>query len=263
MKILRDLGRTKLLIILICLIIAVGVIVYRSNQLLQPHPPAFPADILRVAIDPSYAPFAYFDDDAQLVGIDVDLAHALGAELNLPVDLQIMGIDALYDALRDRRVDVIISAIQPESWRMGDVLYSQPYFNAGLVLISEDEAITTMDDLPGHSLAYEFGSAADAEARLWSRRVREFEERPYEIPDYALDAVRLGEADAALVDAISARLYLREHSIWQPQMNHVTDVPFVIAVRIDHINTYLEITASLEHLLEGRVMDSIISRWLD
>jgi len=252
--------RFRLLYILgwgICALMVIGL---RADALLQPLPEAFPEDRLRVAIDPSYPPFASFTE-SEVVGLDVDLAYALGEQLGLPVDLNLLGVDALYDALRDRRVDVIISTIQPEAWRTGDALYTQPYFDAGLVLVG-NSGLTAMIDLPGHSLAYAFGSAADAEARIWSRRVAAFETQPYELPIYALDAARLDHANAALIDAITARQYLQDHPDWQADLHQVTHVPFVIAVRVDETGTFNAVTDALDDLFSNGMVEAIIIRWL-
>ena len=66
----------------------------------------------------------------------------------------------MYDALKTDQVDALIAGLLIDLTRLKDVHYSQPYFNAGLVLVS-DKGLTRMEDLPGHSLAYEFGSEAD------------------------------------------------------------------------------------------------------
>ena len=61
-----------------------------------------------------------------------------------------------------------------------------------------------------------------------------FSTQPYELPSHALDAVRLDQADAALVDAISARLHFREHN-WQAQTSIVTNNWYPIAVPSDEV----------------------------
>jgi len=94
--------------------------------------------------------------------------------------------------------------------RLNDVHYSQPYFNAGLVLVS-DKGLAQMAELPGHSLAYEYGSEADAQARTGCGEFCRSRRALTNWRAIALDAARLGDADAALVDAVdgtpvSARL---------------------------------------------------------
>ncbi len=250
-------SRYRWLTIVLILVISAGIF-FLARPGGEQIPP-FPTYTLRVGVDPSYPPFALLTEE-NLEGIDIELAHALGEELGLPVDLRLMGIDGLYDALRAQQVDVLISSLKVENWRLGDVVYSQPYFDAGLLLVSNK--LDQMDDLPGHSIAYEFGSDADAELRRWSRRIQIFETRPYEIPEHALDAVRLGDADAAMVDAISARLYMKEHPGWQINNTYITHEPYVIAVYIYRPETTKAIHKALSNLLESGKIQQIIDRWL-
>ena len=127
---------------------------------------------------------------------------------------------------------------------------------------SAGSPLQSMTDMPSHSLAYEFGSAADAAAKRWLRRVLPFDTRPYEVPKDALDAVRLGLADAALVDAVSARLYLRDHPDWQAQDPYVTYSTMAIAVRIDRWDRWQAISLALQSLMNDGSLEAILERWL-
>lgn len=247
----------RILLMLIVVILGLGIFI--STRQPREEVPPFPTYTLRVGVDPSYPPFALLTDDT-LEGIDIELARTLGEELGLPVDLRLMGIDGLYDALRAQQVDILISSIRIENWRLGDVVYTEPYFDAGLVLVSDK--IHQIEDLSGHSIAFEFGSEADAELRLWSRRIASFETRPYEIPQNALDAVRLGDADAALVDAVSMKLYMKDHPDWEIDSNYVTHDPYVIAIHIHRPETINAVKSALHNLIKSGQVNEIISHWL-
>lgn len=222
----------------------------------------FPAGEMRVGVDASYPPFAVATAD-DLYGLDIDLARAIGDRLGVPVRFVNLGYDGLYDALRVDQVDVLISAVLVDPARRDEVLYTTPYFNAGLVLVgAAGTPYVDMQAVVGHRLSYEFGSTADTEARAWMRRVLPFESRPYELSTYALDAVRLGEADAALVDAITARLYLREHPAWGAQYHYVTDSWLALAVRIDRGAAYNDLNYALQSLIEDGTMNALHERWL-
>ncbi len=244
-------------IVIALLMVAVGL--YIRNR---PTEPPFPYGEIRIAIDASTPPFA-LANGSDLTGLEIDLGYALGEELGLTVRFINMGYDGLYDSLRADQADIVLSQLVINPLKMGDVLYTRPYFDAGLVLISNtSHSINEMSALSGKRLAYEFGSSADAEARLWARRIRPFETLPYELPEHALDSIRLGEADAALVDAISARIYLREHRDWQVQVIYVTHIPFAIATSIDRPQTWQVIDRALQALIQNGTLDRIINRWL-
>ena len=224
--------------------------------------PAFPHGEIRIAVDAGYYPFTIYTDDG-LEGIDIDIGMALGEELGLPVRFMPMSVDGLYDSLANDQVDIIISALVATYVRTEDVRYTRPYFDAGLVLVSPiDTIINEMESLPGHSLAYEFGSNADIEARSWVQDIDTFEMQPYELPQYALDAVRIGFVDAALVDAVDARLYLHNYPTWTIQTHYVNHLEYVIAVRIDRKNTFKTVDEALGALLREGVIDKIIEKWL-
>lgn len=246
-------------------LLALGLLLLRWNANERPQLPAralFSHGELRVGVDASYPPFAEVGPDG-LYGLEIDLAAALAERLDLPVRFVNLGYDGLYDALRVDQVDVLLSMLLIDPARANDVRYTRPYFNAGLVLVgNRSSGLDSMDALPGHALAYEFGSAADAEARRWLRRVLPFETRPYELGSYALDAARLSEADAALVDAITARLYLEEHPGWKATMHYVTDVWYAAAVRADRDRVWDAMNSALEALAQDGTLDHIIDRWL-
>ncbi|MBI5666600.1 MAG: amino acid ABC transporter substrate-binding protein [Chloroflexi bacterium] len=239
--------------------------VIRWNSVERPGPPVrvlFPYGEMRVGVDASYPPFAVATAD-DLFGLDIDLGRAIAERIGMPLRFVNMGYDGLYDALKADQVDVVISALLIDSSRTNDVLYTLPYYNAGFVLVSRaDQPLTTMNDMSGHALAYEFGSDADTFARAWLRRIPPFETRPYELPTYALDAVRLGEADAALVDATSARLYLRDHPDWDAPMRYVSDSLYAIAVRINRGQTWEAVNAALQSLINDGTLAEIMRRWL-
>jgi ABC-type amino acid transport substrate-binding protein len=223
---------------------------------------AYPHGEIRIAVDAGYYPFTVYTDDG-LEGIDIDIGMALGEELGLQVRFVPMSVDGLYDSLANDQVDIIISALVVTYVRTEDVRYTRPYFDSGLVLVSpKDALIAEMESLPGHSLAYEFGSNADTEARTWQQAIEAYETQPYELPPYALDAVRLGVADAALVDAVDAHLYLRDHPQWQAEINYVTHVQYVIAVRFDRNNTFNATEKALSKLMRQGIIEQILKRWL-
>ena len=228
-------------------------------------PPPMPRELfhyaeMRVGVDASSPPFANTAGET-LVGLDIDLGHALGVELGLPVRFVNLGYDGLYDALKSDQVDALIASVMIDLTRLKDVHYSDAYFNAGFVLVSSQK-IRRMEDLPGKRLAYEFGSEADTQARNWLRRILPFETRPYELPRYALDAARSGAADAALVDAASAYLYLREHEDWPAQFSYVTDIPYAIATQSRRPEISVAINAALQRLAANGTLQQIIKRWL-
>ena len=237
----------------------------RWHSVDRPGPPVkelFPYGEIRIGVDASYPPFEVAST-TDLFGLDIDIGKAISKRLNVPVHFINMGYDGLYDSLKADQADILISALSIDYSRSADVLYTIPYFNGGQVLVTDSQhPLANMNEVSGHSLAFEFGSEANLTARAWLRRIQPFQLMPYETPSIALDAVRLGDSDAALVDATSAGVYMRQHPDWHTQQVAVTDSLYAIAVSTKRGNTWAAVNEALKSLIDDKTIDSIIKAWL-
>lgn len=222
---------------------------------------------LRIGIDPTFPPFA-LDDGNSLAGIDVDIGHALAAELGLEADFVYFGYDGLYDALTTRQVDVLISALVIAPERTKDIAYTYTYFDAGLILIrsSDDDAVTGMESLDGSTVAVELGALGHVEALEWQRRMKGLTIQPFSDAGEAIAAVAKGDARVALVESVSGYLYLRQQSEATSDLDIVPVVissePYAMAVRIDDRVLLAELNNALERLSNNGKLAGIIDRYL-
>jgi polar amino acid transport system substrate-binding protein len=219
--------------------------------------------ILRVGLDPTFPPFEIAEGD-ELAGLDVDLVRAIASLYNLQTEFTLFGYDGLYDALATEQVDVLISALVIAPERTGDFAYSDSYFNAGEILIigKDVTGMNDMEDLDGRSVAVELGARGHVEADDWTRRLSDLTLKTYDSTDEALAAVANKEADAALVDAVSGRLYLTSHPELKRAPQPVTVEPYAIVVRIEDQRLLSKINEGLAQLRASGRSDAIIARWL-
>lgn len=218
--------------------------------------------VLRVGMDASFPPFEYVDGEGNLVGFDVDLARELAARLGVePQFVANLPYDGLYDALTAGQVDVVISALYADPARTADFAYSTPYFDAGQVLVvpGDAEGIGGMEDLAGRTLAVEFGSAGDVEARAWSQRLTNLSILPCATAAEALAKVAAGEADAALVDHLSALAWTGEglRVVGEP----VTEEPYAVAARRQDRHLLRAVNEALEGMGADGTLDRLQERW--
>lgn len=218
--------------------------------------------VMRVGLDPSFPPFEV-DNAGEIVGYDVDLARALAARWGVEVQLVPISFDSLVDGLLADQYDVIISAYPYDPRLTRDVAYSEPYFNAGQVLVVRDDetAVTGVDDLAGRRLAVEWGSGGDVEARRLAQRMPNLEIVPFETPEAALDGLRTGQADAALADAVSAYGYMGEHAGLRIVGEPITDERYITVVRPDSRQFLKEIDAALTDFRQAGLFDRLRAQW--
>jgi polar amino acid transport system substrate-binding protein len=221
------------------------------------------AGVLRVGLDPSWPPFEYVDSAGAIIGFDVDLARAIGRRLDVEARLVVSGWEGLYAAMAAGQFDVAISALPYDPWRTQEVAYSVSYFNAGPVIVAPLEGgVSQEKDLQGRTVHVEFGSEGDVQARRLQRKVSGLEIVPHDTPQEALDAVATDAASAAVVDAVSARLYMRDDPRLQIVGDPLYDESYVIAVPIDARSLQRAIDAALAEIRESGELEGLLDRWL-
>lgn len=217
-----------------------------------------PGDILRVGIDPTVPPFAAIVDDA-FQGFEVELAKAIGTKLGTPVQFVIVNYDSRYDALINNQVDCVVAMLAIDMSKTADVAYSRPYYDDGLLLVSMSQTYDDLaTELQGQSVAFAYGSEADTTTRQWQVRIEGLERRPYEFASSALDAMRLGDADTALVDATTYYLYEDESDF---QITRVSSVPYAIAVAKDRPGLAQQINSVLDDFMSDGTLSQMIESW--
>ena len=252
---------------LVATLICCGMVALATYLALRIEPPpdkhaAFPRGEIVVGIDASYPPFA-IDDGQSLSGLDVELAEVIADRIDLPLRFTNISYHGLYDALISGQADLLISALRVDPARMDDVRYTRHYFDNGLLLVSPADApLLEVESLSNRRVAFEIGSAAETELRKLESDDITLERLPYELPRYALDALRLGIADAALIDATTLRLYQREYPNWRVARTHITHDYFAIAVAKTRHDTWRLVDDALATLIESGQLATIIGRWI-
>ncbi len=222
--------------------------------------------ILRVGLDASFPPFEMIDPaSGEIRGFDVDLANALAAELGVRAEFLNIGFDSLYDQLLAGRYDAVISALPVDYTWTEDVRYSEPYFQAGLVLVTTQALSSTIqrpEDLVGRRAAVEWGSEGDAFIRRLEREHGQVEVLAMESPAQALEAVQAGEADACLVDAVSAYQALGKDEDLTIVGAPLTEASYAIAVRRNSPVLARQLNAALTRLRGAGFLDELIRKWM-
>ncbi|MBN1991461.1 MAG: transporter substrate-binding domain-containing protein [Anaerolineae bacterium] len=216
---------------------------------------------LRVGLDASFPPFEMINETGQIVGLDVDLAQVIAADLGVEAEFVNIGFDGLYDALLARRVDIIISGLPYDPRWTQDVAYTHNYFNAGQVLVTcaNNNAVNTVEDLKGRTIAIEWGSQADMEARQLAREVEGITLLRQESAAAALTALFGGQADAAIVDAVSG---VSAFSRGLKIVAYLTDEWYAAAVPIKSQALLEAVNETLIRLDESGRMAEMQAQWL-
>jgi polar amino acid transport system substrate-binding protein len=108
---------------------------------------------IRVATDATWPPFEYVNDQTkQIVGFDIDLMNAIADKENLDIEFVNVAWDPLLAGMAQGTYDAAISSVTITEERKKDMLFSNPYYAAGQIVVVQKSNTTIMskDDLAGN-----------------------------------------------------------------------------------------------------------------
>lgn len=117
-----------------------------------------------VATDNGFVPFEFVDrETGELVGFDIDLINAIAAEAELALRIQTMEFDGLVAGIQSGRYDIGIAGITITSARREHIDFSDPYYDAGLILAvrADNQTIRSENDLAGATVGTRAGTTSE------------------------------------------------------------------------------------------------------
>ena len=109
---------------------------------------------IRVGYLPDSLPFAFRNEDDQLVGFDIDMAHLLASELQCQLWLVPLTPDQVVSALERDEIDLVMSGMAMTTDRLELARFSQPYLRVTMSLVvpdfrrSEFDEVATVQRMP-------------------------------------------------------------------------------------------------------------------
>lgn len=95
--------------------------------------------VLRFATNATFEPFEYYKD-GKIVGIDVDVAHAIGDVLGFDVEIVDMEFDAIITSVQTGKADAGIAGITVTPERKKNISFTDAYTNVRQVVLVNDKS---------------------------------------------------------------------------------------------------------------------------
>ncbi|MGQ0602296.1 MAG: ABC transporter substrate-binding protein [Anaerolineales bacterium] len=221
--------------------------------------------VIVIATDASFAPFSAVDADGNLFGFDVDLGDELARRLGVRADYENITYDALLAALVSGRDDAVISALVAIPDKQKEVSYTRPYFVNGTAAVVKGIAPLFTVDWPawaaGKRIAVEYGAAGDMIARGWAKQLAGITLFQPRTAQEALALLAAGDADAALVDAITAYEFLKTETGFSLAGPLLDPEPYVIAVNAGSTDLHRVLDDTLAAMERDGALAELRAKW--
>ncbi len=163
-----------------------------------------------VGTSADYPPYEFRllpDLDQEMVGIDIDIAEAIAANLSVRLELRDIVFSRLFDELAAGNIDLALAGLAPTENRKRVADFSIPYYKAmqNMLIRAEDkERIQLVEDLRGKVVGTQRGSIQEDLARNLLNGAAFF---LHEEIDELIGALLRKEIDAIILERPVAETY--------------------------------------------------------
>lgn len=224
--------------------------------------PAPASSTLRVATDATFPPFEIVDEATkELTGFDVELMEAIAAKAGFTLEWSNLPFDSVLAGLSQCQFDLAIAAITITEDRKKEMLFSDPYINAGQIVVVrlEDASIQSKDDLAGKTVAAQLGTTGEIEAR----KIENVNYKPYDTYDLAFLDLANGQVDAVIADYPTALGFIGQNADKLKTVGEVfTEESYGIAVCKNREDLLAPLNTALQALKDEGKIAELEQTWL-
>lgn len=237
--------------------------------------------VIKVGSDIAYAPVEFKDDSGKTVGIDPDLADAMGKQLGVKFEFENGTFDTLLTGLRSKRYDIAMSAMTDTKDRqegidadtgkkVGEGVDFLDYFTAGVSIYTkqgDDQGIKTWDDLCGKKIVVQRNTVSNDLAKDQAKKCpagKKLSIEAFDNDQQAQTRLRAGGADAGSSDFPVAAYAAKTSGGGKDFVvvgEQVEAAPYGIAIAKSNTELRDALKAALDAIIKNGEYDKIIAKW--
>ncbi|MGW8166732.1 arginine ABC transporter substrate-binding protein [Klebsiella pneumoniae] len=221
------------------------------------------AEKISFGVSATYPPFESMDANNQIVGFDIDLAHALCKQMQAECTFTNHAFDSLIPALKFKKYDAVISGMDITPERSKQVAFTDPYYANSALVIAKKDAFHSFDDLKGKRIGMENGTTHQ---KFITDKHPEITTVPYDSYQNAKLDLQNGRIDAVFGDTAVVTEWLKSNPKLAAVGDKVTDKAYFgtglgIAVRQGNTDLQQKFNAALEKVKKDGTYQTIYNKW--
>jgi len=218
--------------------------------------------IIRIATDATFPPFEMVDEiSKELTGFDVDLMKAIAENAGFQYEFVNLPFDPMLAGVAECQYDMAIAAITITDERKAQFLFSDPYIDAGQIIIvkADDNSITSKSDLSGKTIGAQLGTTGEIEAQA----IEGITYKPYDTYDLAFLDLANGQIDAVIADYPTALGFIAQNPEKLKTVGEkFTNESYGIAICKDRADLLDKINPALQAVKNAGVIEDLAAKYL-
>lgn len=217
---------------------------------------------LIVATDATYPPLESIDERGEFFGMDIDIAKEIARDMGVDVKFKNILWDNIFDDLKKGNVDIITSSVTITKERAEQLGFSDPYFNAGQVIVSTSSALKSISgpkDLAGYRLGVQPDTTSSTEAKKYTNPSLVFDYHDY---NKAKADLLSGKLDALIIDYPAAVALTKDEQNVQIIGDIFTQEFYGIATQKNQPELIEQINKTIRRLKQAGEIRNLEKKWL-
>jgi polar amino acid transport system substrate-binding protein len=225
---------------------------------------------LVVAADATYAPDEFLaSNGTTVVGMDADLAQAIGKSLGLKVDVKNVTFNAIIPGLVDGRYDLGMSSFTDTKDREKQVNFVT-YFSAGTSFFEKGQggpAVTGLSSLCGKKVSVESGTTEESDAKAQSKKCTSSGKPAVQVLSFSTQseantALSAGRADVGMADSpVAAYQVKQSNGVFKLVGTPYGTAPYGIAVPKQAGTMDQAVLAAVKAVMANGTYAQILQHW--
>ncbi len=216
------------------------------------------------ASDATWPPMEYVDEDGDIVGFDMDLLAAVADAAGFEYEVQNSAWDGIFAGLANGAYDGIISSVTITAERAAKMDFSDPYINAGQILIvpAGYSGGDMLEDFVGKKVGVQQGTTGDFAVEA----VSDIDRRAYDDVGLAVEDMVNGNLDAVVCDSVTAIDYVAANPAFEGKLEILgspfTEEEFGIAIQKGDAELLALINDGLAKVFADGTQAKLVEKWL-
>jgi len=209
---------SKIVVLGLCLFLLIGMLAGCGQQQQSQAPsekesqseqgsqqPAEEKKVLVVGTSPDYPPFEYVDENNEYVGFDIAYIQEVGKRLGMEIKIEALQFESLIAALKQGKIDLIISCMSPTPDRLKEVDFTDTYYETLQAVIAKPDSgveVKSLDDLKNYDFAVQTGTTMDewATKQVQEGKLKDSQVHRYSDVNAGVLDLKNGRVQAFLMD---------------------------------------------------------------
>ena len=220
-------------------------------------------DVLVMGTNAYFKPYEYYEGDT-IVGIDAEIAKAIADYLGMELVIEDMEFDSIITAVNAGSVDFGMAGMTITEDRLLEVDFTSSYATGvQSIIVLEDSAIKSVDDLYGDNVTYKVGVQSGTTGDIYSTddfgddRVTR-----YTNGNNAVMALKGGSVDCVIIDNEPAKALVAANPGLKILETAYANEDYAICVKKGNTELLDKLNEAIEALTEDGTIDSIVSKYI-